>query len=194
MSRNQKVQVVFTLMILPFILGICLFGAKFLTDTIYLFLVQESAAADTSLMKQILGYISTYHLLHIFFIIVALITSGISIYVFVKDRSYKIGIFSSVMSLVVIIITLMNKGLLNLMGSARSMISNASDIIPYFELGKDFISVTSSASQTLPANATNIALKALVLDSVILAIFLLIFIVLVLRIIDLRRYEKKEAN
>ncbi len=55
MSRNQKVQVAFTLMILPFILGICLFGAKFLTDTIYLFLVQESVAADTSLMKQILG-------------------------------------------------------------------------------------------------------------------------------------------
>ncbi len=98
------------------------------------------------------------------------------------------------MSLVAIIITLMNKGLLNLMDSARSVISSSSDITPYFELGKDFISVTSKASATLPANATNVALKALVLDSVILAIFLLIFIVLVLRIIDLRRYEKKEAN
>lgn len=194
MSRNQKIQIVFTITILPFIIGICVFGAKFLMDMIYLFLVQESVAADTTLMNKILSFISSYNILHIGFIAVAIIISGISIYVFVKDKSYKIGIFSTICSLLIMILTLMNKGLLNLMGRARNVIVAATDITPYFELGKDFISVTSSASQTLPSASTNIALKALVIDIIVLALFLLVFIVLVLRMIDLRRYEKKRVD
>lgn len=194
MSRNQKIQIVFTIIILPFIIGICVFGAKFLMDMIYLFLVQESVAADTTLMNKILSFISSYNVLHIGFIAVAIIISGISIYVFVKDKSYKIGIFSTICSLLIMILTLMNKGLLNLMGRARNVIVAATDITPYFELGKDFISVTSSASQTLPSASTNIALKALVIDIIVLALFLLVFIVLVLRMIDLRRYEKKRVD
>lgn len=194
MSRNQKIQIVFTIIILPFIIGICVFGAKFLMDMIYLFLVQESVAADTTLMNKILSFISSYNILHIGFIAVAIIISGISIYVFVKDKSYKIGIFSTVCSLLIMILTLMNRGLLNLMGRARNVIVAATDITPYFELGKDFISVTSSASQTLPSASTNIALKAFVIDIIVLALFLLVFIVLVLRMIDLRRYEKKRVD
>lgn len=194
MSRNQKIQIVFTIIILPFIIGICVFGTKFLMDMIYLFLVQESVAADTTLMNKILSFISSYNVLHIGFIAVAIIISGISIYVFVKDKSYKIGIFSTICSLLIMILTLMNRGLLNLMGRARNVIVAATDITPYFELGKDFISVTSSASQTLPSASTNIALKALVIDIIVLALFLLVFIVLVLRMIDLRRYEKKRVD
>lgn len=191
MSKKQKIQLLFTLAMIPFIVIACIFGAKFLTDTIYLFLVQESVAADANLMKLLLGYISTYHLLHVMFVVAALVCIGISAYVFYKDRSYKIGIFTTIMSVAILVLVFMNKGLINLMDKAKGIIAVTTDISPFFELGKDFISVTSKVSGTLPAAATSIALKSIIFDIVILSIFLLVGIVLILRVIDLRRYEKE---
>lgn len=190
MNKEHKIQILFTLILLPLIVVVCLMGANFLKETIYLFLVQESMNADTVLMQKILNYITFYNLLHIIFIVVAVIILLVNTLLFIRSRRYKVAIFANLMSLFIIILTVMNKGLINLMKQAKNIIVAANDIVPFFDLGKDFISVTSATLNALPAKVTNSAIKAILIDSVILGIFLLVGIVLFLRLIDLRRYQK----
>lgn len=191
LTKQVKQQIVLS-SILLFIIGLFgVLGTFFLFETIYLFLVETSAQADVHLMNKILRYFTLYKGFHIVIIGISFISIILCGYLLYRvKRNFKVGYFIISGNVVAIILTLfLNRRVLSIMKLATQQIKSAEDINLLYAQGKDFVSVIAVATQNTVASVTQVVLKGLAIEIFVLVIYLLIFIVLILRTLELRKQK-----
>lgn len=187
LTKENKTEVVLSSVLLTILFLFGILGTFFLVETIYLFLVESSVQADANLLNKIIRYFSFYKVFTISIMVVSVISIFINIYLLWKAKKYKLGYFIICSNIVTLFLPIIfNHRVMGLMNAAKAQMKQVEDISTLMVQGKDFVSVMAVATQDTIAHVTQTVLKGLAVEIFALVIFLFVFIILLLRTLELR--------
>lgn len=181
MVKNKKLQFLGSISVIISLIFACLIGAKMLADTITMLLVQESVQDNAVLLKKINSFFGFYKFAHILFVGLSLIVIGIMIYVWWKDRTFKVMYFIVAIMIFTIVIAVMNRSLINWMDRSSALIRTL-PVENVVSQGKDFLSVISTTLNKNPSGLLGAVLKSMAMDIIMLVGYLLATVVMIVRI------------